>query len=342
MNAQRRRGVNAALLALRSSASFVIFFVALLALTLRAAAAEPASSTAVPTVIVVTGAAGEEEFGKHFATWADAWRKAAQLGGARLVNIGPTNALGVTDRERLQQTLAEEAKSTAGDLWLVFLGHGTFDGKEAKFNLTGPDVGAGDLADWLKPVRRPLAIIDTSSASGPFIKKLSAPGRVIITATRSGSEESYARFGEFLSAAIIDPQADLDRDGQISLLEAFLSASHKVTEFYRSEGRLATEHALLDDNGDGLGTPPDWFRGTRAVKRASEGAAPDGLLAAQFCLVPSDFEKRLTPAQRQRRNELETSLARLRDLKAKVPEAEYYQQLEPLLLELARLYQSVK
>ena len=99
MNAQRR-SVNAALLALRSSASFVIFFVALLALTLRAAAAEPASSTAVPTVIVVTGAAGEEEFGKHFATWADAWRKAAQLGGARLVNIGPTNAPGVTDRER--------------------------------------------------------------------------------------------------------------------------------------------------------------------------------------------------------------------------------------------------
>ena len=311
-----------------------------------ATAAEPPRPPTPPTVIVVTGAAGEEEFGKQFTVWSDAWRKAGNLGGARIVSIGATNATnaaaGLTDRDRLQQTLAAEAKQTDGDLWLVLLGHGTFDGKEAKFNLVGPDLAVSDLADWLQPVRRPLAIVDTSSASGAFIKKLSAPGRVIVTATRSGSEENYARFGDYLAAAIIDPTADLDRDGQISLLEAFIAASHKVAEFYRSEGRLATEHALLDDNGDGLGTPPDWFRGTRAVKRATEGGTPDGLLAAQFCLVPSDFEKRITPAQRQRRGELETTLARLRDLKAKLTAAEYYQQLEPLLLELARLYQSVK
>ena len=319
---------------------------ALLVLTIPAPAAEPPGAPAAPTVIIVTGAAGEEEFGKQFTAWADAWRKAGNLGGARVVSIGTTNATsaagGLTDRDRLQQALAAEAKQTEGDLWLVLLGHGTFDGKEAKFNLVGPDLAVSDLADWLKPVRRPLAIVDTSSASGAFIKKLSAPGRVIVTATRSGSEENYARFGDYLAASIIDPTADLDRDGQISLLEAFLAASHKVAEFYRSEGRLATEHALLDDNGDGLGTPPDWFRGTRAVKRATEGGTPDGLLAAQFCLVPSDFEKRLTSVQRQRRGELEISLARLRDLKTKLTAAEYYQQLEPLLLELARLYQSVK
>ena len=322
---------------------------ALLVLTNPAPAAEPPRPPTPPTVIVVTGAAGEEEFGKQFTAWSDAWRKAGNLGGARVISIGATNATsaasaagGLTDRDRLQQSLAAEAKQTDGDLWLVLLGHGTFDGKEAKFNLVGPDLAVSDLADWLKPVRRSLAIVDTSSASGAFIKKLSAPSRVIVTATRSGSEENYARFGDYLAAAIVDPTADLDRDGQISLLEAFIAASHKVAEFYRSEGRLATEHALLDDNGDGLGTPPDWFRGTRAVKRATEGGTPDGLLAAQFCLVPSDFEKRLTPAQRQRRGELETTLARLRDLKSKLTDAEYYQQLEPQLLELARLYQSVK
>ncbi len=338
--------------ALRRSSPLAALLTLLLALRMLPVvgpAAEPPRAPTAPTVIIVTGAAGEDEFGKQFAAWSDAWRKAGNLGGARVVSIGATNAAsaasatgGLTDRERLQGALAAEAKQTEGDLWLVLLGHGTFDGKEAKFNLVGPDLAASDLADWLKPMRRPLAIVDTSSASGAFIKKLSAPGRVIVTATRSGSEENYARFGDYLAAAIIDPLADLDRDGQISLLEAFIAASHKVVEFYRSEGRLATEHALLDDNGDGLGTPPDWFRGTRAVKRATEGGAPDGLLAAQLCLVPSDFEKRLTPAQRQRRGELETALARLRDLKSKLTETEYYQQLEPVLLELARLYQSVK
>ena len=330
---------------LTSAATTIVgLWLAFFVLPNPATAAEPPRPPTPPTVIVVTGAAGEEEFGKQFTAWSDAWRKAGNLGGARVISIGTTNAAagGSTDRDRLQQTLAAEAKQTNGDLWIVLLGHGTFDGKEAKFNLVGPDLAVSDLADWLKPVRRPLAIVDTSSASGAFIKKLSAPGRVIVTATRSGSEENYARFGDYLAAAIIDPLADLDRDGQISLLEAFLAASHKVAEFYRSEGRLATEHALLDDNGDGLGTPPDWFRGTRAVKRATEGGTPDGLLAAQFCLVPSDFEKRLTSVQRQRRGELETTLARLRDLKPKLTAAEYYQQLEPLLLELARLYQSVK
>ena len=317
-------------------------YLAAMGLATQLTAADPPPTPAQPTVIVVIGAGGEEEFGRQFVVWADAWRRAGHLGGARVVSVGPTNAPNRTDREHLQQTLADEAKQPGGDLWLVFLGHGTFDGKDAKFNLVGPDVSGADLAAWLKPVRRPLAIIDTSSASGPFIKQLSGPGRAIVTATRSGSEENYARFGEHLSAAITDPQSDLDRDGQISLLEAYLAASHRVADFYRSEGRLATEHALLDDNGDGLGTPPDWFRGTRAIKRTAEGAAPDGLFAAQLCLVPSDFERRLSPTQRQRRNELEASLARLREAKPKLPEAEYYRQIEPLLLELARLYQEVK
>ena len=289
------------------------------------------------SVIVVVGAAGEEEYGKDFAEWAQLWIKASEKGGANHVAIGlePTNA--VTDLDQLKQVLDAEPKESNNELWLVLLGHGTFDGKEAKFNLRGPDFSTSELVSWLKPFKRPLAVIDCSSASAPFLTKLSAPGRVVITATRSGNEENFAHFGKYLSAAIADPEADLDKDGQTSLLEAFLVASRRLTEFYESEGRLATEHPLLDDNGDGLGTPPDWFRGIRAVKRAKEGAQLDGVRAHQFTLVRSEQEQKLPPALRARRDELEVQVAKLRDQKGKMNEGDYYKQMETLLIELAKL-----
>jgi hypothetical protein len=162
---------------------------------------------------------------------------------------------------------------------------------------------------------------------------------VIVTATKSGYEQNYARFGRYMAEAIIDPQADLDKDGQTSLLEAFLMASGRVGEFYNSEGRLATEHALLDDNGDGLGTPADWFRGIRAVKKAKEGGSADGLRAHQLHLVRSDQEQKLSAQVRARRDELELAISRLRDTKNQAKEDDYYRQLEKLLLELATLYQ---
>jgi hypothetical protein len=288
-------------------------------------------------LIVVVGAAGEEEYGSNFAHSAELWEQAGKTGGADVTVIGvePTNA--TTDFERLKQTLAAEPKESVEELWLVLLGHGTFDGKVANFNLRGPDFSADDLASWLQPFKRPLAVVDCSSCSAPFLPKLSAPGRVIVTATRSGSEENFARFGQYISEAMVDPASDLDKDGQISLLEAFLAASRRVAEFYKNEGRLATEHALLDDNGDGLGTPADWFRGIRAVKRARDGAPLDGTRANQFYLVRSAAEQKIPPALRERRNELELSVERLRDQKAKMDEDEYYRQLEPMMVELAKI-----
>src|SRR5258708_34249236 len=109
----------------------------------------------------------------------------------------------------------------------------------------------------LRPCRRPLAVLQCASASGPFLNALSAPGRVIITATRSGYEVNATRFGGYLARAIADPAADLDKDGQTSLLEAYLAASRQAEQFYKEQGRLMTEHALLDDTGEGLGTPPE-------------------------------------------------------------------------------------
>jgi len=288
---------------------------------------------------VVVGAAGEEEFGQVFVDSAGRWAKACREAGAKLTTIGLEANPSTSDYEKLQQALAGETKDCGVELWLVLLGHGTFNGKEAKFNLRGADVSATELAEWLKPFHRPLAVLNTSSASSPFLAKLSGTNWVIITATRSGHEVNYARLGRFLSEAIADPEADLDKDGQTSLLEAFLSAARRTTDFYSGEGRLATEHSLLDDNGDGFGTPADWFRGVRAVKRAKTGAMPDGLRAHQFHLVRRGSDLTLAPATRARRDELELSIAQLRELKGSLDEEEYYSRLEKLLLELARLYQ---
>jgi len=319
----------------RHSPLLFILAAALLA-AVFALAAEP---VAQPIVLLVVGAAGEGEYATNFARWAGLWEKASRDGGARFLSIGQTGTNAMTDLEQLQRVLSNEAGESAAELWLVLIGHGTFDGKEAKFNLRGPDLSAADLAEWLKPFRRPVAVINCASASSPFINKLSATNRVIIAATRSGYEQNYARFGEYISGAVADPQADLDKDGQTSLLEAFLMASRRVAEFYNTEGRLATEHALLDDNGDGLGTPADWFRGIRAMKKAKEGASADGLRAHQFHLVRSEQEQMLSSGLRARRDELELAIARLRDAKGQIKEDDYYQQLEKLVVELARLYE---
>src|SRR6478736_1177618 len=286
------------------------------------------------TVIVAVGAAGEGEFGKNFADWAGLWVKTANQAAAQHVSIGlsPTNS--ASDLALLKEAIGKEPTNSTAELWIVLIGHGTFDGKEARFNLRGPDLSATELAGWLKPFHRPIIVIDCTSASSPFLNKLSGPNRVIVTATRSGSEENFARFGKFMAESIAAPAADLDKDGQTSVLEAFLIASRRVGEFYGAEGRLTTEHALLDDNGDGLGTPADFFRGVRAAKKSGGGGVVDGLRAHQIHLIRSESEQKLSPEIRSRRDELELTLTRLRDAKANMSSDEYYRQLEYLLLEL--------
>jgi hypothetical protein len=286
------------------------------------------------------GAEGEEEFGKDFAKWTELWTKASEQAKAKQVTVGlePTNS--TTDLSLLKQAVASEPTNSTAELWVVLIGHGTFDGKEAKFNLRGPDLSATELADWLKPHRRPLVVINCASSSSPFLNKLSAPNRVVVTATRSGSEENFARFGKFMAESIADPAADLDKDKQTSVLEAFIMASRRTSEFYEADGRLVTEHALLDDNGDGLGTPADFFRGVRAVKKPAGGGTVDGLRAHQVHLVRSQEEQQLSPDLRERRDELERAVVRLRETKSSLREDEYYQKLEQLMLELARLYSS--
>ena len=295
-------------------------------------------TTGQASVIIAVGASGEEAYADDFAKWAAHWQKAGAAGNARVQTIGAgaeeKDALG-----RLRAAVVAEAKEDASPLWLVLLGHGTFDGRDGKFNLRGDDVAASEVAAWLKGCVCPVVIVCGFSASGAFLKLLSAPGRVIVTATKSGAENNFARFGGYFAEAVADPAADLDHDGQTSVLEAWLGAAQRTAEFYKTEGRIATEHSLLEDNGDGLGTPPEWYEGLRLVKKPKDGQAPDGLRARQLALVPSAAERGLSPELRAQRDALEAELAKLREAKASMPEGEYFAQLEALLLRIARLYQ---
>lgn len=308
-------------------------------IALGVASEPPPDEPLRPAVIVVVGAPGTGAYASEFREWADLWKQACERSGAGFVGIGLKDTPNPADCNDLQTTLANESKRTDAPLWLVLIGHGTYDGRTARFNLRGPDVSAEDLVAWLESMSRPLAIIDTTSSSAPFLSKLSAPGRIVVTATKSGFEQSYARFGQFMAECIVDPAADLDKDGQTSLLEAFLTASHQTSEFYSTQGRLATEHALLDDNGDGLGTPADWFRGIRPVQRARDDAELDGYRAGQLCLLYSQAEADMPPELRARRDRLELEVMHLRDARESLPEDEYFDRLEALLYDIARIYE---
>ena len=290
------------------------------------------------SLILVVGAPGEEEWGRKFAASAELWQVASEKGGFQITVIGESTNSPLSDRTQLFNALTNATTQTNGELWLVLVGHGTFDGKIAKFNLRGPDVSSEELAAALKPIQRPLAVINCASASGPFLNALSATGRVVITATRSGYELNVTRFGDFFAQGVASPAADLDKDGQTSLLETYLMASKQVEQFYKEAGRLATEHALLDDNGDKLGTPADWFTGVRATKKPENGKSVDGVRAHQMNLVRGAEELELNPQQRARRDELEREITVLRERKKTMAEEEYYGELERILLEIARLY----
>jgi hypothetical protein len=280
-------------------------------------------------VVVVLGAAGTEEYGKKFQTQVEAWTAAAAKGGVPVEILA-----GDETTAKLEQRLA--AAKAGRPLWLVLIGHGTFDGRAAMFSAEGPDFDVKQLAGWLKPLKQEVVVIDTASASGGFLQALAGQKRIVITATKSADEVFYARFGGYFAEAIGGlAEADVDQDKQVSLLEAFRHASKAVARFYENEGRLATEHALLEDNGDGSGTRSEVFDAEASVR---PGTAMDGKRAAQRVLVLSEEEQKLTDAQRSKRDGLERELKALKEQRAKVPEEEYYTKLEGLLRELGEVY----
>jgi hypothetical protein len=289
-------------------------------------------------VIVVVGAEGTPEYGQMFNQWADQWEAAATAGGAAFEIIGRGDSN--DSLQQLQQKVAAAIQTPSSEpFWLILIGHGTFDGRTPRFNLRGPDLSAETAAEMLAVAQRPVAVINCSSCSAPFINALSAPNRIVMTGTKDGNEIQFTRFGGFLAEAIGKLDADIDRDGQTSLLEGWLFASRRTEEFYKSDGRLATEHSLLDDSGDSKGTRAELFEGVRIKDTVKDKDTLDGKLSRRWHLVRSQAERSLTPEQRGERDRLEEDLEKLRERKSDLPEADYLLELEKILIPLARLYE---
>ena len=294
------------------------------------------NSTENRRVMVVAGAGGEEEYTSLFSEWAGALTNAFQASAAELVKIN-NNPENTDARKIIESKLKQWVAAKDGEIWILLVGHGTFDGKQAKFNLVGNDVSDLDFQSWLKPHQGPLVFINTSSSSAPFIRTLSGPNRVIATATKSGYEQNFCRFGGYISAALEQKKADLDKDGAVSVLEAFLIASRKVEEYYRENDRLVSESALLDDNGDGRGTPANWFSGVRINKESQEKKGADGKISRLVFPVVPLKEKGISESFRNKRTQIENEIETLRSLKKTLDVDIYYRDLEKLFLELSKL-----
>jgi hypothetical protein len=279
-------------------------------------------------VLIVTGAPGEEEYAAKFEKQVTTWKAACEKFEIAVSVIGKDEH----DAEALEVALQKAATKSTGQFWLVLIGHGTFDNREVKFNLRGPDVTAKQLATWCQPIQREMIFIDGGSSSAGFLQALAGKNRIIVTGTKSADEIYYTRFGEFFAPAIAgDPAADLDQDKQVSILEAFRHASKLAAEFYEKEERISTEHALIEDNGDGVGTRSEAFsKDAKDIK--------DGARAAQVALILSEEEMKLTDAQRSKRDELERKLEELKAKRAEMEDSRYFTELEILLRALAEFY----
>ena len=291
--------------------------------------------------VIINGASGEPGYAKQFEQGTTTLQGAllGRFGFARdhlkVLSEKPadSSAAPATAEEVRQTFTTLKSQLSADNLLFVFLiGHGSFD-KEAKFNLVGPDLSAGEYNALLSalPTRR-IVVFNMSSASGEFIKPLTAKGRIVITATRSGQETNATRFTEYLLVALQAADADTDQDGHISVLEAFNYANRLTADFYTRAGRLATEHALLEDNGDGVG------------HAKLEGG--DGLLARATYLDSLSVEQAASNAAIAKlvrdRTRLEGEIAQLIARKSVMPEADYEKELERLFIELAKVNRSIK
>jgi hypothetical protein len=215
----------------------------------------------------------------------------------------------------------------AGDdlLFVMLIGHGTTaDDDDGKFNLVGPDLSAAEWASLLKPLPGRLIFVNTTGASFPFLHRLSGPGRIVLTATDSAAQQFETVFPEFFVKALDDPGADADKNGRVSVWEAFSYASAAVRQWYDQHGQLPTERPLLDDNGDGIGLE-------------AQNPGPDGAVARAVYLAPETPPAGDTEISR-RRAELERQLDDLRVRKAASADpGRFDAEIEKILVELAQL-----
>ncbi|MGA2038680.1 MAG: C13 family peptidase [Bryobacteraceae bacterium] len=300
----------------------------LCALLLACALASPAATY----FVTISGLGGEPDYDQRFKMWALDIDSSLKKAGD-----GDVTTLIAPNREQIRarfQALAGTAKPD-DRLVVMLIGHGTDDGVDYKFNIPGPDLTAADLAALLDrvPAARQCVAIMTSS-SGGAITLLRRPNRIVITATKTGTEKNAAIFARYWAEALRDPAADTDKNDAVSALEAFRYAQRKVTESFDSAKRLTTEHSLLEDTGKGDG------------ERNPSPENGEGKLAATFTLVRlgANADAARDPAKRAlfaKKEELELAIDQLKYEKAEMDAGNYRKRLTLLLIELAKTQEAL-
>jgi hypothetical protein len=277
-----------------------------------------ASAGATTHCITIAGLGGEPDYAQRFAAWAQTLELTLREAPETRVHTLSAESARRDNIRATFQTVAKEAKPD-DNLVVVLIGHGTFDGVEYKINLPGPDINATELAGLLErvPAGKQL-VVNATSASGGSVHALLRQNRTVITATKSGTEKNATVFPRYWIEALRDSAADTDKNEVISALEAFKYAELKTKQFFESNKRLATEHAMLDG-----------------------GESSASLEAGRFQLlrIGSIQQAASDPAKRElldKREKLEGDIDRLKFQKAAMPTDQYKRQLQALLLELAR------
>jgi hypothetical protein len=289
--------------------------------------------------VIVSGATGGEKYAEQQNKWstelAAALRNTFIFSEANVVTISEEGSgTSRATAENVRRLFGDlRRRLTREDLLLVVLmGHGTFDGEAAKFNLVGPDMTAVEWKNLLDGIGSRTVIVNTTESSYPFLEELSQRGRVVITATDSVAQRFATVFPDHFVRGLSDLSADFDKNGRISIWEAFASASASVKQYYEQRGQLSTERPVLDDNGDKVG-------------REAEAPGPDGTLARSTYLdaEPGTITADVALAGLQRRRAaLEAQLDELKLKKESLASEDYEAQLERVLVELARIARQIR
>lgn len=290
--------------------------------------------------LIVCGAAGGPDYASQYDRWGAEVSKtlteSLKFEPSFVTLLSDTNSTEtVATAENVRRVIGTIGTRMTRDdvLFVLLIGHGTFDGTDAKFNLVGPDLESAEWATLFKGLPGQVVIVNTSSASFPFLERLSAPRRIVITSTDSPAQRYDTVFAEYFIRALADPSADLDKNERISIWEAFASASASVRRYYQQRGQLSTEHALLDDNGDGVGnevtTPGD--DGSLAARTYLDETLPGSLPTDEVLL------KLL-----QRKATIETELEDLKIRRQFLTRPEYAKEFERLMIELAQVSHDIR
>ena len=303
------------------------------ALLLAAALSAPSAAGAATFYLTIAGLGGEADYTQRFKMWADdidGSLKKAGGGAAVTTMIAP-------QLEQIRTRFADLAKQAkpADSLVVMLIGHGTYDGHDYKFNIPGADLTATELAGLLDrvPAQRQL-VVNMTSSSGGSIDELRRPNRIVIAATKTGSEKNATNFARYFAEALREPAADTDKNESISALEAFRYAQTKTTEFFDTQKRLATEHSVIEDTGKGSG------------ERTVTSENGQGKLASSFTVVRlgANAAAARDPNKRpllDKKEQLEQAIEKLKFEKAAMPAQEYKRQLTQLLLELAKTQEAL-